>query len=281
MKRTANNLIAIARKEIGYCEKASNSSLDDKTANAGHNNYQKYGRDLANAGYYNGNKNGFEWCDQFVDWCFWTLCDHNRTEAEKMECQQDGLCGAGVPYSAQYYKNHGRLDSHPRVGDQAFFGHHDHTGIVSAVNGNQVTVIEGNKHDCVSENTYTIGNWLSNEFGHPFYEVDNSTPVPTPKPTAYTQKDFITDVQRTCGANIDGIAGPNTLAHTVTVSGNYIKHPVVVPLQKWLYAQGYTEVGPADGCTGPNYTAAVKHYQRDHGTGADGIVTAGQITWKN
>ena len=56
MKRTASNLIKIARAEIGYHEKASNSNLDSKTANAGHNNYQKYGRDLYKAGYYNGNK---------------------------------------------------------------------------------------------------------------------------------------------------------------------------------------------------------------------------------
>ena len=172
MKRTAKNLITIARAEIGYHEKASNSSLDNKTANAGRNNYQKYGRDLHNAGYYNGNKNGYAWCDQFVDWCFWTLCDHNKVEAEKMECQS-GPYGAGVEYSAQYYKNQGRLDSYPRVGDQAFFGKRQHTGIVSAVNGNRVTVIEGNKNDCVSENTYVIGQWLSNEFGHPYYEEDS------------------------------------------------------------------------------------------------------------
>ena len=171
MKRTAKNLIAIARAEIGYHEKASNSNLDSKIANSGHNNYQKYGRDLAKAGYYNGNKNGYAWCDQFVDWNFWTLCDHNKAEAEKMTCQT-GPYGAGVEYSAQYYKAQGRLDSHPRVGDQAFFGKREHTGIVSAVNGNRVTVIEGNKNDCVSENTYTIGQWLSNEFGHPYYEED-------------------------------------------------------------------------------------------------------------
>ena len=95
MERTPENLIAIARNELGYKEKASNSNLDSKTANAGHNNYQKFGRDLHNAGYYNGNKNGYAWCDQFVDWCFWTLCDHNKSEAEKMECQS-GPYGAGV-----------------------------------------------------------------------------------------------------------------------------------------------------------------------------------------
>ena len=59
MKKRASDVIAIALAEVGYKEKASNSQLDDKTANAGSNNYTKYARDLKNAGYYNGNKNGY------------------------------------------------------------------------------------------------------------------------------------------------------------------------------------------------------------------------------
>jgi hypothetical protein len=70
MAYTASRLISIAEAEIGYREKASNAQLDSKNANSGSKNYQKYGRDLNKAGYYNGNKNGYEWCDQFVDWCF-------------------------------------------------------------------------------------------------------------------------------------------------------------------------------------------------------------------
>ena len=56
MTYTASKLIKIAEAELGYHEKASNSNLDSKTANSGNNNYQKYGRDLYKAGYYNGNK---------------------------------------------------------------------------------------------------------------------------------------------------------------------------------------------------------------------------------
>ena len=65
------NLIKIAKDEVGYLEKASNSNLDSKTANAGGNNYTKYARDLDNiSGFYNGKKQGYPWCDCFVDWCF-------------------------------------------------------------------------------------------------------------------------------------------------------------------------------------------------------------------
>ena len=41
-----DKLIRIAKNEIGYLEKASNSQLDSKTANAGENNYTKYWRDI-------------------------------------------------------------------------------------------------------------------------------------------------------------------------------------------------------------------------------------------
>jgi len=56
MAYTAAKAVAIAAAEVGYHEKASNASLDNKTANSGGNNYTKYARDLYAAGYYNSNK---------------------------------------------------------------------------------------------------------------------------------------------------------------------------------------------------------------------------------
>ena len=40
--KTADRVIAIAQKEVGYLEKKSNKDLESKTANAGKNNYTKY-----------------------------------------------------------------------------------------------------------------------------------------------------------------------------------------------------------------------------------------------
>ena len=58
-KYYASTIIALAQNEIGYLEKASNSQLDSKTANAGYNNFTKYARDLDNIpGFFNGPKNG-------------------------------------------------------------------------------------------------------------------------------------------------------------------------------------------------------------------------------
>ncbi len=140
-------LLNTARKEIGYLEKASNSQLDSKTANAGYNNWTKYARDLDNLGnIYNGKKNGYAWCDMFVDWCFITTFGVEL--AMRLLCQAYNGAGAGCTYSAQYYKNKGQFyTSNPQPGDQIFFKDGDgmgHTGIVEKVEGGRVYTIEGN-----------------------------------------------------------------------------------------------------------------------------------------
>ena len=97
----------------------------------------------------------------------------------------------------------------------------------------------------------------------------------------YPMVDFIRDVQKACGAKVDGIAGPETLSKTVTVSEHKNRtHPVVVPLQKRLAAVGFTDVGEADGIAGLLFTAAVVAFQEDNHCWVDGEVTAGNKTWR-
>ena len=69
-KYYASDLIKVAEKEVGYLEKASNKNLSNKTANAGSGNYTKYADyfDKEYPTFYNGKKNGYAWCDVFVDW---------------------------------------------------------------------------------------------------------------------------------------------------------------------------------------------------------------------
>lgn len=148
MKCTASAVIAIAKEEIGYLEKKSGSGLGDKTANAGSGNYTKYARDLdAIEGFYNGKKQGYAWCDVFVDWCF--VQAFGAEKAKALLCQPDKSYGAGVDWSARYFKQAGRLHTgDPKAGDQIFFldssGEPGHTGIVTAVEGGRVHTIEGN-----------------------------------------------------------------------------------------------------------------------------------------
>ena len=93
MAYTASRVIEIATAEVGYLEKKSNSQLDSKTANAGSKNYTKYARDLANAGSYQASKQGYAWCDVFVDWCHWIASGKDAKEAQNAICQT-GLYGA-------------------------------------------------------------------------------------------------------------------------------------------------------------------------------------------
>lgn len=184
MGYTASKVVEIAKGEIGYKEKASNSNLDSKTANAGSNDYTKYARDLAAAGYYNGNKNGFAWCDVFVDWCFFKA--FGAKEGQRIQCQT-GVLGAGCVYSMQYYKEQGRFDKTPKVGDQIFFCYTnatndaDHTGVVIAVDSQNVTTVEGNSGNCVNQRSYSRTNSTIVGYGHPKYDSTTSTTASTAK----------------------------------------------------------------------------------------------------
>lgn len=100
---------------------------------------------------------------------------------------------------------------------------------------------------------------------------------------AYTQRQFILDVQKATGSNPDGIAGPETIGNTITVSASRNrKHPVVIPLQKRLNILGH-DCGAVDGIAGSKFTTAVKSYQRNvlgyHNL--DGEITAGKKMWKS
>lgn len=57
------------------------------------------------------------------------------------------------------------------------------------------------------------------------------------------------------------------------------RHKAVKPVQKYLWALGYSEVGQADGITGAQFAAAVAHFQRDRGCEATGILEQWGKTW--
>lgn len=140
MNAAINQLISILNAEQGYLEKKSNANLDDKTANAGLNNYTKYARDMAAIGAYS--VQGQAWCDVFADWAL--------VQAVGVEKAHELLGGwsAYTPTSANYYKNMDRWHtSNPQVGDQIFFKNSIricHTGWVVEVSGSTIYTIEGN-----------------------------------------------------------------------------------------------------------------------------------------
>lgn len=127
-----NKLILIAKNEIGYLEKKSNSQLDSKAANAGSNNYTKYWRDIKLS------YQGQPWCAAFVSWCF--MKAFGQEKAEKLLKHW--------PYV--YCPTLGNLftrNANPKIGDIVIFYHNrtfTHTGIVTAVIGDRFYTIEGN-----------------------------------------------------------------------------------------------------------------------------------------
>ena len=181
MANYVSKLIEIATAEVGYLEKASNSNLDSKTGNAGSGNWTKYARDLAKIeGFYNGNKNGYAWCDVFVDWCF--VQAFGLAEAKKL--LNHGQYGAGCVYSAQYFRNDNRFYQSPKIGDVIFFGSKGeeyHTGIVYNVDKDNVYTIEGNTSGDsgvvangggVWKKTYAIGYGKIVGYGRPNYDAE-------------------------------------------------------------------------------------------------------------
>ena len=130
--KAINKLIQIAKNEIGYLEKASNSQLDSKTANAGENNYTKYWRDIK------PDYQGQPWCAAFVSWCMMKAFGLD-TAKKLLKHWPYVYC----PTMADLFT----LNSNPKVGDIVIFyrnGTFTHTGIVIKVSGDRFWTVEGN-----------------------------------------------------------------------------------------------------------------------------------------
>lgn len=192
MNCNVEKVLKIARNEVNYLEKASNRNLDSKTGNAGNKNYTKYARDLDKvSGFYNGKKNGFPWCDVFVDWCFYKA--YGMTDAKRLLCQPSKSLGAGCEYSIQYYKQKKRFKTSPAVGDQIFFTDSEkseivHTGLVYKVDKIYVYTIEGNTSSasgvvanggCVAEKKYKRSYNRIAGYGRPAYDKTASQRIHT------------------------------------------------------------------------------------------------------
>ena len=130
-KSELERVIEVAKGELGYLEKRSNSQLDSKTANAGYNNYVKYWS-------VKPEWNGAYWCAAFVCWVFTEALGKERAK-ELLKHYPYVYCPTLAGLFTRY--------SNPKVGDIVIFwknGEFAHTGIVIAVDGDKFTTIEGN-----------------------------------------------------------------------------------------------------------------------------------------
>ena len=290
MSYTVDQVIKIAKAEVGYLEKASNSMLDSKTANAGNKNYTKYARDLAKAGYYQASKQGYAWCDLWFDWVHYMAAGKNAKLAQEVTCQT-GPYGAGCAYSMRYYQQAGRFYTSPKVGDQIFFknksGEVCHTGLVYAVDKSYVYTIEGNTSTAsgvvangggVCKKKYKLNYKLIAGYGRPNYDKSEVTSKPVVNSASKNAK--VLEFQRAAVADkfsmeIDGIWGPECVK---------IAKQAIVKYRLFYKYKNLTKIVQnavgvkADGLCGPSTSAAIKKYQVANGLIADGQV--GLNTWK-
>lgn len=157
---TANDVLNVARKEIGTEESPANSNRTKYGA--------WYGMDAQ------------PWCGQFVSWCFAQagLPLHITTDKGYAYC----------PYGVNYFKKAGRWSSTPSVGAIVFYGSPSesvHTGIVESFDNSTITAIEGNtalgndaNGGAVMRRQRARNNWVVG-YGVPVY---SSQPEPKVKP---------------------------------------------------------------------------------------------------
>ena len=173
-----DKLIQIAKNEVGYLEKASNSQLDSKTANAGENNYTKYWRDIK------PDYQGQPWCAAFVSWCM--MKAFGLDTAKKLLKHWPYVYCLTM---ADLFT----LNSNPKVGDIVIFyrnGTFTHTGIVIKVSGDRFWTVEGNTSGGstiiangggVCQKSYYNSNLPGTKFCTPNYSlVKNVTSVSDP-----------------------------------------------------------------------------------------------------
>lgn len=244
----ASKVVAIALSQVGYKESGKNVT--------------KYAKDLDSINFYNGKKQGSEWCDIFVDWCVWQASgkDKARALAALYEPTKDN-CGAGCKYSARYFRSKGAWSKTPRVGDQIFFGKEGsetHTGLVVAVGVSTITTVEGNKSNAVKKCSYSKNDSKIAGYGRIKYDSDPQ-PEPQPKPIK----------EDTCMIEVRVLSKGN--------SGEDVK-----TVQRILKQEGYkynNKVLAIDGDFGTATDHCVRAYQKAHGLKVDGYV--GPATWNS
>lgn len=181
-------IINWAENERNYTEKDSLTDLNDKTKNAGDDNYTKYSQEVDALGVFSTQAQGQPWCATWVTDGF--INTYGVDKGLDMLCQPSknsnaACCGD----AAEYYQKADRWYTSPQVGDQVFFKttkyQYAHTGIVTEVTNTEVTTIEGNTSSekgvvsnggAVTKKHYPVGYSGFKGFGRPKYEAKQEEP---------------------------------------------------------------------------------------------------------
>ena len=248
-EKAINALIATAKNEVGYLEKATNAQLDSKTGNAGYNNYTKYWRDVYPV------YQAQAWCACFVSWIM--MKTFGLDVAKKLLKHWPYVY---CPDMADLFT----LYANPQFGDIVIFKHNGtftHTGLVTKVQGDQFWTIEGNTSGAsgivangggVCQKSYYNSQLPGTKFCRPDYSIVasiKSNNIPTTSSNTTNTKNFISK----------GDTGEN-----------------VKTLQKKLNKLGYKLI--VNGSCGDATVAAIKSFQKKYGLNEDGCAGKNTIT---
>lgn len=228
MAISAKQVIDLAKGELGYEEKKSNSQLDQKHANTGKNNFTKYEKDVFGS-------SGNYWCASFISWLFWMVCGKSVAAAKQVIYAVSMACET----IRQAFIKAGRYSSTPKVGSLIFFSgtRHsgaNHIGLVIEVTDTTVKTIEGNTSSkefddnggAVAEKTYSRTYSRILGYGHPNYEGsgsngDSSVLKQGSKGEAVKELQKNLNTIMKSGLVVDGSFGPKTVSAVESFQKKY------------------------------------------------------------
>lgn len=165
---TKLDVVWTAERQVGYIETGAN--------------YNKYAAALDDVtGWYNTQKQGFDWCAIFLDWCF--IAAFGVDLAAQLLRHKN--TSAGCTQARNTYKAAGALFDSPELGDQVFFkrnGKIVHTGLVVGLDDQMVSTVEGNSGNPggVRRHSYNRNDSYIAGFGRPDWSV-----LPTDRPARF------------------------------------------------------------------------------------------------
>lgn len=280
MATPQEQVVAYVKSQVGYYATAAKRN--------------KYAQALDAMGYiYNGKKNGYDWCDVFADHAY-IHCFGAET-AIKMINQPKYGCGAGCPWSADYYRSAGQWSSTPQLAAQIFFGvkgDESHTGIVVGFDSTYVYTVEGNVGGgggCVGARTYRRDNSRISGYGIPKWSLVGGSASPSTPTVEFDPKDKL---------GVDGVFGYKSatkLQYQLQQKGYYTKANMAklgyanisceldgdfsfyskLALQAYLRAKQYYKGYLLDGIFGYYSVLALQKYLRKLGYYTDAYLLDG------
>lgn len=273
-----DEFVNIAKKQIGTKEKGVNNVI-------------------YNTWYYGHIVNGapgtseYAWCVTFECWCANQVGILNSLIPK---CNNVGVLRDWYKARNQY---HLRGNYTPKSGDLVIFKNASHTGIVEKNVNGRVYTIEGNSHDRVSNNNYSLsdsyiagycqvkfndgnsGN-TGNATNSTIREVQaiikskynfnlNVDGLFGPETKKMLVKALQTELNKQYNANLkeDGVFGAKTKSKCPTVKRG-AKGNITLLIQAMLICRGYGL--KLDGDFGSNTENAIKEFQKSHGLTIDG-----------